>query len=152
MTRIIMHTVKRIAGVAVAIVLAAALAAPAMADGTVSLADQAAIQALIGNQIDAFRHDDGATAYSDASPTVQGIFTTVDAFMAMVKNGYQPVYRPQSVLYGDITEGQAGPMQKVYVTGPDGKDYLAVYTMEKQPDGSWKINGCSLVPAETPSI
>ena len=30
------------------------------------------------------------------------------------------------------------------ILGPDGKDYEAVYTLERQPDGTFKITGCSL--------
>ncbi len=146
------RTVKRIAGILVALVLALGFATPSLADGPVSPADQAAIQALIANQIDAFRHDDGAAAYADAAPALHDYFPSVDAFMAMVKNGYQPVYRPQSVTFGQVVQGDTGPMQKVYVTGPDGKDYVAIYSLQQQPDGSWKISGCSLVPDDSPSI
>jgi hypothetical protein len=150
--RAVARSAMRIAAVLVALTVAALAAGPALAGGTVSAADQTAMQALITNQIDAFRHDNGATAYADASPEIHNIFPTVDAFMAMVRSGYQPVYRPQSVIFGDMIQGDGGPMQKVYVTGPDGKDYVAVYSFERQPDGSWKISGCSLVPADTPSI
>ena len=79
-----------------ALVFAALLAAasPALADSLAD-SDRAAIQSMIANQIAAFQHDDGAGAYRFASPTIQQIFPTVDDFMAMVKNGYPPVYRPQ---------------------------------------------------------
>jgi hypothetical protein len=146
------HLMKRIAGVLIAVALAALAVVPALAGSTVSPADQTAMQALITSQIDAFRHDNGAAAYADAAPSIHDLFPTVDAFMAMVRNGYQPVYRPQSVIFGDTMPGDTGPLQKVYVTGPDGKDYVAVYSFERQPDGSWKISGCSLLPADTPSI
>ncbi|RTM10546.1 MAG: DUF4864 domain-containing protein, partial [Hyphomicrobiales bacterium] len=42
---------------------------------------------------------------------------------------------------------QTGPgsiIQQVLIVGPDGKDYEAVYTLQQQPDGSFKITGCSL--------
>ena len=142
---------KRIAAAVFALVFAlGATAAARAADITDS--DRAAIQALITDQIHAFQRDDGAGAYADASPTLQSIFTNPDAFMAMVKNGYAPVYRPQSVTFGDIVDSDAGPLQKVFVTGPDGKSYLAVYTLEHEPDGTWKINGCSIVDDDSPSI
>ena len=32
-----------------------------------------------------------------------------------------------------------------HILGPDGQNYEAVYTMERQPDGTWRINGCYLV-------
>jgi hypothetical protein len=40
----------------------------------------------------------------------------------------------------------------VFVVGPDGLSYLAYYTMERQADGSWRINGCYLVRMEDESV
>ena len=41
---------------------------------------------------------------------------------------------------------------EVYVVGPDGKPALAVYEMQRQPDGSWRINGCWLTPAPDQNV
>jgi hypothetical protein len=38
-------------------------------------------------------------------------------------------------------------VQQVYMVGPDGVAVIADYAMQKQPDGSWKINGCSIEKA-----
>ncbi len=139
----------RIAGVLVAVLLA--FTGVARAD-SFNDTDRTTIQSLITGQIDAFRADDGQAAWGYASPTIQSYYPTADAFMAMVKQGYQPVYRPQSVTFGELLDTPAGPIQKVYITGPDGKAYIAAYGMQRQPDGTWKINGCSLIADDTPSI
>jgi hypothetical protein len=71
-------------------------------------ADQSAIRAIIQDQIEAFRRDDPALALSYASPALQTMFESQERFMAMVKQGYQPVYRPRSYTMGefkDIPEG-----------------------------------------------
>jgi len=128
-----------------AIVLALGLVSGGVARAGVSDADRAEIRTIIENQIAAFRRDDGQTAYSYASPTIQGLFPTVDRFMAMVRDGYQPVYRPRSVVFGQVVETARGPEQRVYLTGPDGRSWVAIYALERQPDGTWKINGCTLV-------
>ena len=110
--------------------------------------DKSAFQGVISDQIAAFQADDGAKAYGFASPTIQGIFPNPSLFMDMVKRGYQPVYRPQSFAFGEAGINAAGrPFQKVTIVGPDGFTYEALYSMERQPDGSWKINGCALVRA-----
>jgi hypothetical protein len=110
-----------------------------------SSADRDSIKAIVSHQLEAFQRDDGAGAYSYASPTIKGLYPNADIFMQMVKQAYQPVYRPQSVTFGQVTDSPYGVLQKVFLTGPDGKSYVAVYSMERQPDGSWLINGCSLV-------
>lgn len=104
-----------------------------------------AAQATIDSQIKAFLADDTAGAYSYAAPNVKRIFPTVDAFMSMVTNGYQPVYRPKNYSFGKVEQlSPTSIVQQVLLTGPDGKDYEAVYTLELQPDGQFRITGVSL--------
>ncbi|MBM3533944.1 MAG: DUF4864 domain-containing protein [Alphaproteobacteria bacterium] len=131
--------------------LAAVLAATPLAAQTqpnLPTADKHAIRTAIEGQMGAFRADDGERAFGFASPNIRGIFRTADNFMAMVRNGYQPVYRPRDVRFGDLVAVEASLVQKVYVTGPDGRRVLALYVMEQQADGIWLINGCMLAEPE----
>jgi Domain of unknown function (DUF4864) len=128
-----------------AVVLLAFMSVAAFAQ-SISEAEKTEFQRIITAQISAFRADDGPTAYSFAAPVVRNIFPTPEIFMAMVKRGYPQVYRPQAF---DFTEALIDPMgrptQKMRVVGPDGKTYEALYSMEKQPDGTWRISGCTLL-------
>ncbi|MCA3560604.1 MAG: DUF4864 domain-containing protein [Aestuariivirga sp.] len=124
------------------------LALPARAE-SLSPQDEADFRAVIADQIAAFQADDGARAYSHAAPMIRQIFPDPGRFMAMVKQGYQPVYRPQSYSFGTAGFSASGrPIQRVMIVGPDGLNYEAIYTMERQPDGTWQINGCALVKAK----
>jgi len=114
--------------------------------------DRDAVRAMITNQIEAFRRNDGAAAYALAAPGIRGLFPSIDQFMAMVRNNYRPVYRPRSVTFGELYSSPDGFVQKVYLTGPDGQNWLALYSLERQPDGSWKISGCVLAEDDTPDI
>jgi hypothetical protein len=116
-------------------------------DPAVSPADATAIRAVITDQLGAFLRDDGAAAYADASPTIQTLFHDADTFMQMVRTGYQSVYRARGVEFRDLGMVDSRLIQQVYMTGPDGIPVLALYQMQKQPDGSWKINGCSIAKA-----
>jgi hypothetical protein len=119
---------------------------PAHADdeATLDLADRAAIRAVVEQQLAAFQRDDGSAAFSLASPTIQRQFRSSDNFMRMVRTGYQPVYRPREVQFGTIATVNGDIVQRVELIGPDGKPALALYVMQRQSDGSWKINGCFL--------
>lgn len=110
-------------------------------------ADQRAMIGTIQAQLDAFRTDNGARAFSYATPQLRALFRTPENFMAMVRGGYQPVYRPQSVEFLDarIVQGRIG--QAVRFVGSDGRAVIAIYTMEQQPDGSWRIAAVQLIPA-----
>lgn len=115
---------------------------------TASFAGEAEVKAAQGSidaQIRAFKADDNALAYSYAAPNIQRMFPTVDAFMGMVNNGYQPVWKPQAYDFGKSEEpATGGVMQQVLLVGPDGKNYEAVYTLELQADGVWRITSVRL--------
>lgn len=70
----------------------------------------------------------------------------------MVRASYQPVYRPRSVVFEDITTVEGIPTQQVLLLSPDGEPVMALYLMEKQSDGTWKINGCYLVSIKGETI
>ena len=125
------------------LVLLLSLAGAAEAQ-SVSDADRAAIRQVIEAQVDAFRRDDGNAAFSLASPTIQGLFGSPEIFMDMVRQGYQPVYRPRAFDFREIVSLHGQPAQKVYVIGPDGRPVTAIYPMTRLPDGSWRIDGCFL--------
>jgi Domain of unknown function (DUF4864) len=114
-------------------------------------AEKDEIRTVIESQLNAFAADDGGKAYSYAAPIVQQAFPTVDMFMTMVTKGYPPVYRNTARIYGDVFEDGLGrPAMRVVLTGQDGKRYEALYSMQKQPDGTWKIAGCVVlvIPAQ----
>jgi Domain of unknown function (DUF4864) len=125
-----------------ALSLVAWMIAPAVLAGD---AETKAAQDAIDGQIQAFLAGDDAAAYSFAAPNVKQIFPTLEAFMAMVTSGYQPVYKPRNYAFGKVRELSASSIvQQVLLVGPDGKDYEAVYTLELQPDGKFRITGVSL--------
>src|SRR5262245_35267248 len=128
----------------IAVVLLAG-AGPAAADDSVAPADAQAIQRVIQGQMDAFRVDDWTAAFGYAAPSIRQKFQSPQIFSQMVTQAYQPVYRPKGVEFRELKASEFGPTQEVFVVGPDGIGYLAYYTMEKQPDGTWRISGCYLV-------
>lgn len=131
-----------------ALIVFLALPVAARGDDTaVGAADAAAIRAVISHQLGAFLRDDGPAAYGDASPSIQAIFHDPATFMDMVRTGYQSVYRARGVEFRDLGMMEGRLVQQVYMTGPDGIPVLALYSMQKQADGSWKINGCSIARA-----
>lgn len=117
-----------------------ALAAPAWADD-----DVAAAQSAIRGQVEAISHDDGETAYGYASPRIQSLFGDPDTFMAMVRSGYAPLYRHKSFDFGEGRAEDGVIIQQAHIVDADGVPWDALYTLERQPDGSMKITGCSLV-------
>ncbi len=128
-----------------ALAVIAGLLGPAGAFAAPSAAEEAAIHTVITGQIDAFRRDDAAGAFAFAAPGIQGMFGSPGTFLQMVQHGYPPVYRPRSVDFTSLTEEDGAIVQLVELIGPDGLAYTARYTMEREPDGTWRISSCQLL-------
>ena len=127
--------------------LLAILAAVSVSAQTLE-ADRAAIRAVIAQQIEAFRADDATTAFSFAAPGIQDHFGDPSTFVAMVKSGYGAIYTARAFSFGKIGGHHGVVLQEVDVTGADGAVVRAIYAMEKQPDGRWRIAGCQIVAPE----
>jgi len=115
-------------------------------------ADEAAIRAVIESQLSAFQKDDATGAYGYASPTIQEKFVNADVFLEMVRTGYPAVYRPREVEFRALRTEGGRLFQDVFLIGPDGNPIMAIYEMQRQPDGTWRINGCWLTQAPDQSV
>ena len=106
--------------------------------------DVTAAQVIIRSQEQAFARDDADAAYSYAAPGIHRMFPDADTFMAMVRRGYAPVYRHKSFDFGEGRAIDGKIAQTVRIIDADGNPWDALYTLEQQADGSWKITGCVL--------
>lgn len=130
-----------------ALLLLCAMVGPARAQGDLSAADRATIQGVITRQIDAFRHDDAEAAFGFASPGIQDQFGTPGRFLDMVRRAYPAVHRPRAMEFTELRLSEGAVVQEVELVGPDGALETALYTMERDAAGMWRISGCTLIPS-----
>jgi hypothetical protein len=109
--------------------------------------DIAAAQSVIRAQEQAFGRGDAAAAYSHAAPAIREIFPQAEIFLMMVQQGYAPVYRHRSFEFGEARVSNGHIAQRVDIVDENGEAWEALYTLERQPDGSLKITGCNLLKA-----
>jgi hypothetical protein len=128
----------------IGVLLFAATAFCASAQQAVPPEDARAVREVIEAQLDAFRRDDAARAFSLATPAIRLAFGNAENFMEMVKTSYAVVYRPRSVTFDVPVIFDGELVQPVRLTDAEGRAWLALYPMQKQPDGSWRTNGCQL--------
>lgn len=131
-----------LAALAVVFALQPAFAEIPTAPANLATEDVATIRNMIIGQIDAFRKDDAEKAFSFAAPKIRKIFRTPEVFLHMVRKSYQSVYRPQKYEFRTIQRIDGNVVQPVTVVGPSGITETALYIMEIQPDGSWRIGAC----------
>ena len=111
--------------------------------------DVRAVREVVQAQLKALAADDAVRAFSYASPTIRTQFGDAATFMAMIKSGYPMVLRPAATAFFQPEATDSTLLQVVQVVqlrGRDGRAWLATYALQRQPDGRWRINGCTVQP------
>jgi hypothetical protein len=134
------------------LLLAALIAAPAFAawpapGPTLPEKDWNAIRQVIDDQLSALKAGDGARALAFAAPGIRAQFGTPENFLRIVRSGYAPLLdaRYQAFLDGAVIDGAT--IQPLRLVMPDSTVLVALYQMQRQPDGRWRIAGCVIAPS-----
>lgn len=100
------------------------------------------VQEVIMAQFKAFEADDADAAFLTATPEIREKIGDSARFLALVRGSYPMIYRPAGVgfLAPEVEKGQV--IQIVAIRDADDKTWLALFTLEQQPDMSWRIGGC----------
>jgi hypothetical protein len=124
-----------------------AFAAPPAGDPTLPATEWTTIRKVIDDQLRALKAGDGAKAMSFAAPGIRAQFGTPDNFLRMVREGYAPLLeaRHTQFLEGALIDGAA--IQPLRLVLADNTVLVALYQMQQQQDGSWRIAGCVLAPS-----
>ena len=88
-----------------------------------------------------------AKAFTHAAPGIRAQFGNPENFLAMVQSAYVPLVtaRYTEFLEGAVIDGNV--IQPLRLVAADNTVQVALYTMQKQKDGRWKISGCVLAPS-----
>lgn len=111
-----------------------------------AFANEDSIQSVITSQIEAFKRDDFAEAFSYASPSIKSLFGSPERFGAMVRGGYPMVWRPSQVEFLDLKTPSDGFVQEVLITDSAGALHVLAYYMIETEAG-WQIAGVELLRA-----
>jgi hypothetical protein len=132
------------------LVCAAALAAPPDV-GFLPAKDWTLIRKVIDDQLQALKAGDGVKAMTYAAPGIREQFGTPDNFMRMVRDGYGALLtaRRTQFLEGAVIEEVI--VQPLRLVLPDDTVQVALYQMQRQPDGQWRISGCLIAPSTVQS-
>jgi hypothetical protein len=106
--------------------------------------DRAAVRSVIEKQLAAFAGDDAELAFAFASPKIQEMFITAGNFMDMVRISYPVVYRAMGLSFQVPFMQDSEVWQTVEMRDAQGMDWTAQYTLLRQANGDWRINGCVL--------
>ena len=127
-----------------AVAMAILLLAPARAQDKAAT-DEAAWQAVISGQLEAFRTGDAAGAFDYAAAGFKLSFPNAETFYAVILGtGYAPIAQSSSHSFGQfrmVNEEQV--MQIVRLMGADDGRFDALYQLIREPEG-WRVQGVQL--------
>jgi hypothetical protein len=126
--------------------LSVSAAAPS-GEATLRPAEWKAIQQVINEQLKALKAGDGTKAMTYAVPGIREQFGTPERFLRMVREGYSALLeaRSSTFLEGAVIDGAT--IQPLQLVLPDSTVVVALYQMEKQKNGRWRIAGCVIAPS-----
>jgi hypothetical protein len=128
-----------------AAMLALALVVPAQAEP--SARDWDEIKRTIAAQREAIVAGDGERAFDFATPPLRARYGDAATFMRMVRQGYRPLIEARHVefLEGAVIAGDV--VQPLRLVMADGTVLVAIYGVQQQSDGSWRISACVIAPS-----
>ena len=112
-----------------------------------STSDWTEIKRVIAAQRDALVSGDGERAFSFAAPSIRSHFGDVATFMRMVQQGYRPLLDARYVEFLDGAVIAGDVVQPLRLVLPDGTVMVAIYGVQRQTDGGWRITACVIAPS-----
>jgi len=100
------------------------------------------VRAVVMAQLKAFAEDDADAAFAVATPSVRDAVGDPGRFLALVRGNYPMVYRPAGFGFLPAEKEDGQVLQLVSLRDNDGSTWLAVFSLEQQPDMAWRISGC----------
>jgi len=140
-------TGRRAARLLLAAIIALASTAALADTGTMRASDWKAIRQVIAAQRAALIAGDRDRAFGYATPSLRAQFGDAESFMAMVHIGYPVLLtaRYTEFLEGAVIDGLI--IQPLRLVDADNNVRVALYTVEKQQGGAWRISGCRIGPS-----
>jgi len=143
------HRLRSLAavGVGLAVFFALDTSAALAATPPMRASDWKSIKQVIAAQRAALIAGKGEKAFGYATPAIRAQFGEADIFMAMVQVGYPALLsaRYTEFLEGAVIDGLI--IQPLRLVDADNSVRVALYTMEKQKNGAWRISGCRIGPS-----
>ena len=111
--------------------------------------DWKAMERIISEQRAALVAGESVKAFSYASPGIRAQFGDAETFLELVRTGYAPLLTARYVefLQGAVIDGTI--VVPLRLIDADNTVRVALYIMERQKDGAWRIAGCRIAPSTT---
>ena len=115
-------------------------------------AEVESIQRAVRLQLHAFSQDDAVRAFELATPSIRSQMGSPENFLRIIKEEFSPIYRNLMVIFSRPEVMGDSTIQIVRLTDSHSRVWLAIYSMERDTAGAWKIDGCQLIETSSVSV
>lgn len=141
----VLHSLSSGLGRLLSAVIASLVLVAAVHASPLTPTDEKNIRATVQGQLSALARDDASRAFSFAAENVRQAVGTAPAFLALVRRNYPVVYRPASVAFLKPESRGEQVIQRVQMLDASGDAWLAIYSLQRQKNKSWRITGCAVI-------
>lgn len=111
-----------------------------------------AITGVVRLQLEAFADDDAEKAFSLSTETTRNLAGTPNEFMQVIRRKFTPIYRHRQAFFSEPEIIGPHALQVVQLIDHDNLIWIAIYQVEQETDGAWRIDGCQLFETDDMSI
>jgi hypothetical protein len=104
------------------------------------------IRDAIRGQIMALAAQDAQRAWSYLAPSTKDYFDEPATFLRTLTTQMEPLAGTHKFAFSDMDREATDAIQDVVLLDLEGREWLARFTLERQPDGSWGIKTCKVEP------
>ena len=130
-----------------ALCIAALFALASVAAAQPTADDWTEIKRVIAAQRDAFVRGAQDEAFGFAAPAIRQRFGDAATFMRMVRESYRALIDARYVEFLDGAVIAGDVVQPLRLVLADGTVLVAIYGMQREADGRWRINACVIAPS-----
>ena len=103
------------------------------------------VRLVIVTQLQALDDDDADGAFETTTPAVREAIGNPWHFLVMMRLAYPMVYHSTSVTFMRAELLGGAVLQLTEILDEQGKSWLVLFSLERQPDAAWRIDGCTAV-------
>lgn len=129
--------------------------APAPTRERMSLPLRAGRTGLSGLEIDRIRssirdHFQAVTArdaerlYQTLTPAIKDYYSNSSNFLRVLTTQLKPLANARDFSFAKIEREANDAVQSVILTGPKGREWIAIFKLQRQSDGAWGIMECQV--------
>ena len=111
-----------------------------------------AVTQVVQSQLNAFAQDDAETAFKLSTASTRQLIGTPNELLSVIKHKFAPIYRHSKAIFAKPEIINRSALQIVHLTDADNLVWIAIYQVEQEADGIWRVDGCQLFETRSISI